>query len=112
MCCLCAEPGSYDGPGAVAAAADGKLVGKGFVVDHVIRGESIEEVLSRCNHQVRVSAASEICLLYSSLRGLHRIPLPIFGAGGPVRFGETSCLYLIPQSPGISSQWCAGCGHV
>jgi len=40
------------GPGAVAPAEDGTLMGHDFVVDHIVRGESIEEVLSRANHQV------------------------------------------------------------
>ena len=36
----------------MTAADDGKLVGDGFVIDHVVRGDSIEEVLSRSSHQV------------------------------------------------------------
>lgn len=38
--------------GTLHPSAEGELAGNGFVVDHILKGESIEEVLSRANNQV------------------------------------------------------------
>ena len=35
------------------AADSGALVGSNFVVDHVVRGETIQTILTRAQHQVR-----------------------------------------------------------
>ena len=56
----------FSGCGAVAPAADGKLVGDGFVVDHIVRGESMEEVLARCNHHVSVMTCGLLMLCIGS----------------------------------------------
>lgn len=38
---------------AVGAADSAALVGSNFVVDHVVRGETIQTILTRAQHQVR-----------------------------------------------------------
>lgn len=48
----CADAGRCDDSGAVTSAADGTLCGKDFIIDHIRKGESIEEVLGHANHQV------------------------------------------------------------
>ena len=47
------------GEGAQSSFADGKLIGDGFVVDHIMKGESIQEVLSRANNQVSLSLSCQ-----------------------------------------------------
>ena len=50
---LLMKAGSCDAVGgALSSLADGRLVGDGFVVDNIVKGESIQEVLSHANNQV------------------------------------------------------------
>lgn len=63
---LFAAGGVAVGKGGLTPLVGGKLAGEGFVVEHIIKGETIEEVLSRANHQVggifqRNSKATKCC---------------------------------------------------
>ena len=47
----CPQEGRHTGPGAVSSSTDGVLHGNGFVVERIMSGENMQQVLARTNHQ-------------------------------------------------------------
>lgn len=46
---------------------EGKILGNGFVVDHILRGETMADVLTRAQHSVNLSA-SALCTPIADLQ--------------------------------------------